>query len=257
MPTGHKTASASLSFARKKFATELHQSYNHSVNTIIALGKRIMKSKPLSKLYVILSELRHHAPFTLFGAATGILCMLIFNRFDHHIAHKLFYIFHPAHVVLSAMVTGSMFYLHSKKKRFGAILLISVIGSLGIATLSDSLIPYVGEWLLGTEPHWHIGFIEAWYIVNPAALLGALIAYFWPHTKFPHSGHVLLSTWASSFHMIMALGAGISLAETFISLFFLFLAVWLPCCVSDIVFPLLFVKLPGGNQEYPQKENDH
>jgi hypothetical protein len=23
---------------------------------------------------------------------------------------------------------------------------------------------------------------------------------------------------------------------------FLFLAVWIPCCVSDIVFPLLFVK---------------
>ncbi len=23
---------------------------------------------------------------------------------------------------------------------------------------------------------------------------------------------------------------------------FLFLAVWIPCCISDIVFPLLFVK---------------
>jgi hypothetical protein len=25
-------------------------------------------------------------------------------------------------------------------------------------------------------------------------------------------------------------------------LFFLFVAVWVPCCVSDIVFPLLLVK---------------
>jgi len=124
----------------------------------------------------------------------------------------------------------------------------------GIGTLSDSLIPYVGEVLLGMriESHAHehagfaeeahIGFIEGWYIVIPAALVGVLIAFFKPRTKVPHAGHVLLSTWASSFHMLMAMDGNISVVKMVGSFGFLFLAVLLPCCVSDIVFPLLFVK---------------
>ncbi len=92
----------------------------------------------------------------------------------------------------------------------------------------------------------HIGFIEKWWLVNPLALLGVAIAYFKPRTKFPHAGHVLLSTWASLFHIIMAIGES-SQWFLYIAVFlFLFLAVWIPCCVSDIVFPLLLVK--GANR---------
>ena len=148
--------------------------------------------------------------------------------------------FHPAHVVLSAIVTAAMFKLYVKKANFLVVLIIGYIGSLGIATISDSLIPYIGEVLLGLHAHSHIGFIEGWYIVNPAAILGVLIAWFWPKTKFPHSGHVLLSTWASSFHILMALHDGISILTGIGIFIFLFIAVWLPCCFSDIVFPLLF-----------------
>ncbi|MGB2650770.1 MAG: hypothetical protein WBD00_01005, partial [Candidatus Omnitrophota bacterium] len=67
------------------------------------------------------------------------------------------------------------------------------------------------------------------------------IAYFWPSTKFPHAGHVLISTWASLFHMIMAKGSLTGLVTYGAVLVFLFLAVWIPCCLSDIVFPLIFV----------------
>jgi hypothetical protein len=94
----------------------------------------------------------------------------------------------------------------------------------------------------GFAEHAHIGFIEGWYIVIPAAIAGVLIAYFKPKTKFPHAGHVLLSTWASSFHMLMAMGGNVSVLKMIGSFGFLFLAVWIPCCFSDIVFPLLFVK---------------
>jgi hypothetical protein len=86
-----------------------------------------------------------------------------------------------------------------------------------------------------------LGFIEDWYLVNPAALLGIIIAFLWPSTKFPHAGHVLVSTWASSFHVLMNTQRELSpvmLAGVFVVLF---IAVWLPCCISDIVFPLLFV----------------
>jgi len=170
------------------------------------------------------------------------------------------------------MVTAAMFKLHSLKRSFAVILAIAIAGSIGIATLSDSLIPYAGEVLLGIEvqvhghggedehnhqaeeanyeggfvEHAHIGFIEAWYVVFPVAIIGALIAYFRPRTKFPHAGHVLLSTWASSFHMLMAFGGDIRPVKLLGSFVFLFLAVWLPCCISDIVFPLLFVRSPDG-----------
>lgn len=193
------------------------------------------------RIAVILTELKAHAPFTLFGALTGIVLMLVFKNIGHETSEKLFYVFHPAHVVLSAVVTAAMFKLHTKRPHFLIVLLIGYFGSLGIATVSDSLIPYAGEVLLGLHAHSHIGFIECWYIVNPAAILGVLIAYLWPKTKFPHSGHVLLSTWASLFHILMAVEGSISVFTSIVIFIFLFIAVWLPCCISDIVFPLLFV----------------
>lgn len=193
------------------------------------------------RITIILTELRNHAPFTFFGALTGIVLMLLFKNVQHQTSERLFYVFHPAHVILSAIVTASMFKLHTKRPNFFVVLLIGYFGSLGIATVSDSLIPYAGELLLGLHAHSHIGFIEGWYIVNPAAVLGVLIGYFWPKTKFPHSGHVLLSTWASLFHILMALPGHLSVFTGIVIFIFLFLAVWLPCCFSDIVFPLLFV----------------
>ncbi len=211
------------------------------------------------KLAIIIRELESHAPFTLFGASTGILCMLLFKNLEHEISHRMFYIFHPAHVVLSAMVTAAIFQRHTKRARFIVVLLVGFVGSIGIATLSDSLIPHIGELLLGMHvhihshehtgfaEHVHIGFIEGWYLVIPAAMVGVLITYFRPKTKFPHAGHVLLSTWASSFHMLMAMGGQLSAWRIMGSFGFLFLAVWLPCCISDIVFPLLFVKSPADS----------
>ncbi|MBN2374852.1 MAG: hypothetical protein JXD22_00525 [Sedimentisphaerales bacterium] len=231
------------------------------------------------KLNYILHELEAHAPFAFFGALLGVVFMVVFSKvLSSSASYRLFYIFHPAHVLLSAVVSAAMYIRHVKKAGFLAILLIGYVGSVGIATLSDSVIPYVGEVTLGlhdfsphahgsTEPddshtqneqlltdtphvdhvhesNWglHLGFIEEWYIVNPAALIGIIIAYFWPRTKFPHAGHVLLSIWASLFHIMMALTGHITLWVYAGIALFLFVAVWLPCCISDIVFPLLFVK---------------
>jgi len=208
----------------------------------------------MNKLSIISLELRNHAPFTLFGSLTGILCMLLFKNLEHETSRRIFYVFHPGHVFLSAIVISSMFQFHAGRGKLITVLLIGFFGSICIGTLSDSLIPYVGELLLGmrigAHAHEHanfseaahIGFIEGWYIVIPAAIAGVLIAFFKPKTKFPHAGHVLLSTWASSFHMLMAMGGELSVLKLVGSFGFLFLAVWLPCCFSDIVFPLLFVK---------------
>lgn len=198
----------------------------------------------LNVLKTVAIELKNHAPFTAFGAITGVIVMLFFYNVPYKISYNVFYILHPLHVVLSAMVTVSMYELHTTSKpKLWVLILIGYIGSIGIATLSDSIIPYLGETLLNLPNRGiHLGFIEKWWLVNPLAFLGIAIAYFKPATKFPHAGHVLLSTWASSFHIIMAVGGVLSISLVIITFVFLFISVWIPCCVSDIVFPLLFVR---------------
>ena len=240
----------------------------------------------MNKLTPVIQELRQHAPFTLFGACTGIACMLIFKNVSNETNLKLFQIFHPSHVVLSAMVTSSLFLIYNKKASLIKLLLIGYFGSVGIATLSDCVLPFFGENLLGVaipthehsedshaknelsptndtntpenheaaivnehehednKIHLHLGFIEEWYLVNPAAFLGIFIAYFLPRTKFPHAGHVLISTWASSFHVLINTHRDLSVLILFGMIIVLFISVWLPCCISDIVFPMLFIK-PG------------
>ncbi|NQT21967.1 MAG: hypothetical protein HQ579_00850 [Candidatus Omnitrophica bacterium] len=195
----------------------------------------------------ILKELRHHAPFTALGAFSGIIAMFFFQHLPEKLSYNIFYTLHPMHIILSALVTASLYKMHrggsfKDRKSIVLLLIVGYVGSVGIATLSDSVIPYLGEVLLKMpNRHIHIGFIEKWYLVNPLALLGIAIAYFNPTTKFPHAGHVLLSTWASLFHIIMAIGGALSLFMYLAVFVFLFIAVWIPCCISDIAFPLLFV----------------
>ena len=196
----------------------------------------------------ILHELEHHAPFTILGAVIGVALMFVFQALPHETTHGLFYVFHPAHVFLSAIATASMYQMHKCKQSAHKcnpwkLLAIGYLGSIGIGTLSDSVIPYWSELLLNM-PHAeaHIGFVEKWGLIHPLAILGVAIAYFWPSTKISHTGHVFLSTIASLLHMMMAFEGSFSIGLAVATVFFLFVAVWVPCCLSDIVFPLLFIK---------------
>ncbi len=193
----------------------------------------------------ILHELEHHIPFTLFGAFTGIIIMLIiayggfFNQINL-ISENIFFILHPTHIFLSAVVTTTLYLKYSKKNLLLAII-IGYTGSIGIATISDSIIPYIGEILLELpKAEAHIGFIEEPIITNIPAILGIIIGVHRGFTKIPHAGHVLISTWASLFHVIMAIGTTLTNIQLIVIFIFLFLAVWLPCCTSDIIYPLLF-----------------
>ncbi len=194
----------------------------------------------------IARELRSHAPFTLLGAVGGIIVAVVFiyTGVPKHVSEKLFWTFHPAHVLFSAFVTTAMYRRHGKRGII-ATLIIGYVGSVGIGTMSDSLIPYLGEWLLGISDahvhgHAHIGFIEMWWLVNPMAIIGILLGMLLLKTKFPHAVHVLLSTAASLFHILMAVHGEVSPLTLAIIPVILFIAVWAPCCTSDIVFPLLF-----------------
>jgi hypothetical protein len=208
----------------------------------------------MMKIRRIAEELKKHSPFTFIGALSGIAVALLFRTVSSDTAYSLFYVFHPTHVVLSALVTASLYRIkkrHTEKKTVNvwALLLIGYTGSIGIATLSDSIIPFIGELLLDLPNKGvHLGFIEEWWLVNPLALAGVAIAYFVPRTRFPHAGHVLVSTWASTFHILMASDRNMPVGYYFVAFVFLFIAVWIPCCVSDIVFPLMFVKTEANRR---------
>jgi hypothetical protein len=250
----------------------------------------------------ILSELKNHAPFTVFGALTGIVLMLaiVLAKVPPASVTPAFLLFHGLHVFLSAIVTAAMYRRYRKHILPGVV--IGIVGSLGIATLSDVVFPYHGGALLlsltterhdantheaeesegehadvGEEAHadlaaldeeahdehghhaeaghdhqhMHIGFIDHWWLINPLAVLGVAIGMFKPRTKVPHAGHVLLSTWASLLYMV-AYGNPDANWLPVLPLVFvvLFIAVWLPCCVSDIVFPLLFVGKEALDEEH-------
>ena len=193
----------------------------------------------------ILKELKNHLPHTTIGIVSGIVIMLFFHNLPQRITFNIFYIFHPLHVIFSAMATASLYKIHRQEKGFNIWLfyLIGYTGVIVIATISDSIIPYIGEVLLDLPNRGiHIGFIEKWYLINPFALLGVTIAYFWTRSKFPHTVHVFLSTGASLFHIIMALGGKLDWVSIIVIVVFLFIAVWIPACGSDIVYPMLFVK---------------
>jgi hypothetical protein len=202
------------------------------------MGKRIAK------------ELKEHIPFTALGALTGIVIMVIvvLCNVPSNISQTAFYTLHPIHVLLSALVTTAM-YMRYKKGKFWVAILIGWTGSIGIATISDAIIPYLGGTLLHVPMEFEVPFIEKWWI-NLLALAGIAIGYWRQTTKIPHLGHVLLSTWASLFYFI-AFGIADWIHLLPYVFLFLFLAVWLPCCLSDIVYPLLFL---GKETELPSPE---
>ncbi len=195
-------------------------------------------------------ELKHHLPFTIAGAVAGMLLLVVFQGLSQEHSSRIFYVLHPAHVLLSGLVTASLYKRHREhhdnKAHAVALLFVGYVGAVGVATLSDSIIPYLGEVLLGLPNRGiHLGFIEKWWLVNPLAMAGVGIAFVRPRTKAPHAIHVLLGTSASTFHVIMAIGDDVSLVTYLVVVVFLALAIWLPCCLSDIVFPVLVAETEG------------
>jgi hypothetical protein len=215
----------------------------------------------------ILSELKEHAPFTAIGAVTGIVIMVIivFTHVPARISEAAFYTLHPLHVILSALVTTALYRRYSRGRLWAAVI-IGYLGSVGIATLSDAVIPFLGGSTLNIGIGFHAPFLETeafpylgvskWVVINSAAAIGIGIGYWKQTTKFPHTGHVLLSTWASLFYFT-AFGTAAWLPLLPIIFVFLFLAVWLPCCLSDIVFPLLFIRRVATGDDMAYTKHHH
>jgi len=196
----------------------------------------------------IWNELKIHSPLTAIGAISGaIMAVVIFLlHVPPNYSESLFEFTHPVHVLLSAFATVAIFR-RAHGVGFWKTIFIGYVGSVGICTLSDCVLPYLGEQVLGLpNSHIHLCFIEDWFTVNPLAFVGIGLGVIWHNTKMPHLYHVLISTYASLFHITMSMGGNEPIVYIIPISIFLFVSVLIPCCTSDIIFPLMFVECKHG-----------
>jgi hypothetical protein len=173
-------------------------------------------------------------------------------------AQLFFHLFHPAHMLFSAAATTAMFSRYDRGVVKAAI--IGLIGAIGVCGASDILFPHVSLAILGVQTPWHICVYEHPLLVLPFAGVGVLVGIaasgsVLQSTVISHSLHVLVSTMASIFYMVGPLGM-IAWIEDLGKVFvFVVLAVMVPCCLSDIVFPLLMTA--SGRERYVREPHCH
>lgn len=212
-----------------------------------------MEMKRRSNLMHILTELGEHLPYSIFGVAVAILIMGILTYFAIIMkaqalislaSRELFHLFHPLHILLSAMVTTAMFW--KNEKRLVKALIIGLVGSIAICAVSDILLPFFAGRLLGLSLELHVCLLEHPHIIMPFAVVGTLCGLLVPQiieksTQYSHSVHVFVSSMASLLYLI-SFGLTDWLRLVGVVFIITIIAVMLPCCLSDIVFPLIFVK---------------
>ena len=224
---------------------------------------------PQGRLRWILNELLAHLPFSVISAIAGIAIIagLTMAEKVHHLVN-IFHLFHPTHLLLSAIASTAMFRRLSYKKTSaprseftphitptgslpklkvmcGAVF-VGFTGSVVLCSLSDIVLPYLCGNLLGGKMVWHFCLSEHSMLVLPFVFLGILLG-FWSgvyirySTFLSHSGHVLVSTMATLLYLI---GFGMSnwLAHIGVVLLITVFSVLIPCCLSDVVYPMLFVR---------------
>jgi hypothetical protein len=197
----------------------------------------------------ILAELKDHIPYSVFSAAFALIVVAIFSAgcflIDQSklsaVAGDLFHVFHPVHLLLSAAATTAMFwkYWHNPSRA----VVVGFLGSVLVCGISDIVIPWLGGMFLGVSMHLHICILEHPFMILPFVFIGIVTgmvaAEVIPRaTVFSHTCHVFISSMASvlyllSYGLVNWMGA---IGSVFI---IIILAVVLPCCISDIVLPLL------------------
>ncbi len=194
----------------------------------------------MSKLKEVIHELKHHAPFTALATLIAILIIILIQFIlNKNLSENFFHILHPTHVIFSAIVTAGIFYKY--KTNIFQALIIGITGSIIIGSISDIIFPYLGGNLLTLNTEFHLPIIEKPLLILSSALIGSTIGISTKITKIPHFIHVFISVFASLFY-ILVFSPTFNIFYFIGAFFIVFIAVIIPCCISDIVFPFLFLK---------------
>jgi hypothetical protein len=192
----------------------------------------------------ILKELKHHIPLTLtvsLLAGVSIALLVLFNLKLTEFFPNAFEIIHPAHILVSAAATSAIFYKY--KNSILQAVIIGISGAILIGTISDILLPWIAGNIFSLSTTLHLPITENPVLIIATATAGAYIGVYLGLFKLNHMLHVFFSVFASLFY-ILAFSANINIWIILGSSFIVFLSVYIPCCISDIVFPILFIKEP-------------
>jgi len=180
-------------------------------------------------------ELKHHIPFTALATIIAIIVVIFTQK---QISENLFQILHPLHIIASAIVTTAIFYKY--KKNYLQAILVGITGAILIGSLSDIIFPWLGGNLLNLNTIFHLPLIEEPLVILVSALIGSFLGLATKLTRMPHFLHVFLSVFASLFYLI-AFSTTLSTLYLIGAFFIVIAAVIIPCCISDIIFPFLFL----------------
>ena len=187
-------------------------------------------------------ELKHHSPFTILATLMALILIIILYFFRgtnfNSIMQLSFYLAHPLHLFVSSIASAAMFYKY--KKKFFQAILVGILGAIVIGSLSDVLFPYLAGILLNLKLEFHLPLMENPLLILGVALIGSIIGIKTQLTKVPHMLHVFLSVFASLLYLF-AFTPTITSLLFILSILIVFVAVIIPCCLSDIIFPFFFL----------------
>ncbi len=195
----------------------------------------------MEKLKKVVHELKHHIPFTIIATFFAVLLVFLTQKINYS---SLFFVIHPLHIFASAIVSSAIFYKY--KKNFVQAIIIGVISSISIGSLSDIIFPYLGGIIFQLKTTFHLSLIEEPFKIIGIAIFGSFVGIFTRWTKFPHFIHVFLSVFGSLLYLI-AFSSISTIFHFAIAFLVVFFAVLIPCCISDIVIPMLFLKNKRNN----------
>jgi hypothetical protein len=188
----------------------------------------------------IIHELKKHIPFTALATLIAIfITIFIIYWVKKDISQEFFHVLHPLHVLASAIVTSGIFYKY--KKSFVQAVIIGVLGAIIIGSISDIIFPYIGGLIFNLNIEFHLPIIEMTTIILFTAIIGSILGISLKITRFPHLIHVLLSVFASLFYLL-AFSQSFEIIYFIGAFFVVFIAVIIPCCLSDIIFPFFFLR---------------
>ncbi len=205
------------------------------------------------------SELVSHLPFSTSSVALGLILtgVISFLSAPDPDFVELFHLFHPAHMLFSAAATTAMFRRYDRRGLPGVI--VGFTGAVCVCGLSDIVLPHISLIVLGKAPAaWHVCIAEHPGVVLPFALAGVALGWVAADsmrgaTFFSHTIHVFISTMASIFYIVGPFGRTgwiDRIGEVFC---FTLIAVLVPCCFSDILYPLLLTR--AGREAYARAEH--
>ncbi len=200
-------------------------------------------------------ELLEHMPFSVSSVAiglvlAGLICHLAPGATHGEVTHDhggygLFHLFHAAHMFFSAAATTAMFWRYDRNP--SKAIIVGLAGAVGVCGVSDIGVPHLSLMLMDRAVDLHVCVVEHPGLALPFAVVGVFVglaaASGVSHsTLFGHSLHVLASTMASIFYLIAPFGPTEWFGQLGRIFVFVIVAVMIPCCLSDIVFPLLMSK---------------